>query len=277
MSLINELQESIEHDDVILALRKAKRLAIKLDQLEMIDWIESELEGYIDSTALPEYRKISTTLAYDTNGYVPMGMGYMGKGRVDLPNSGLEGLRIEVHNPISLITTWVKSLEDKNAIYNTLQPEASRILKEHYSIKNDPELVQRVVFLQKLNDSEVVNILQSVKNKLHTWACSLESKGITGENMSFSEKTADSALISVNVAQGSINQDSSVVTNSEIDQFVGKGSITAQPSPYEGRLKTTIYVIGAIASIVGAWWFAWDKWDWWFFGLQKNSAIATSE
>jgi len=63
MNLINELQASAENDDVLTALRKAKRLASKLERQDIAVWLQAEQGGYAPGQPVPEYRKIHTTLA----------------------------------------------------------------------------------------------------------------------------------------------------------------------------------------------------------------------
>jgi hypothetical protein len=89
MNLVNELQVSAEKDDVLTVLRKTKRLASKLGRQDIADWLQNEQGGYPGTVPVPEYRKIGTTLAYDTNGYVPAGFGYLRNGIEDLPVAGL--------------------------------------------------------------------------------------------------------------------------------------------------------------------------------------------
>src|SRR5579862_7316069 len=80
VNLVNELQVSAENDDVLTVLRKTKRLASKLDRQDIADWLQAEQAGYAQSQAVPDYRKIVTTLAYNTNGFIPAGYGRMMKG-----------------------------------------------------------------------------------------------------------------------------------------------------------------------------------------------------
>lgn len=61
MSLLREIQNDAvsSETDVSALLRKCKILAARLGNAEFKAWIESELNGYDDIAALPDYRKLS--------------------------------------------------------------------------------------------------------------------------------------------------------------------------------------------------------------------------
>jgi hypothetical protein len=44
MNLVDELQVSAESDDVLTVLRKAKKLASKLERNDIAEWLEAEQE-----------------------------------------------------------------------------------------------------------------------------------------------------------------------------------------------------------------------------------------
>lgn len=57
--MIKELIKDISYDKISLnqALTRAKLIAYKIDNGEFISWINNELNGYEDSSFVPEYRK----------------------------------------------------------------------------------------------------------------------------------------------------------------------------------------------------------------------------
>ena len=57
----------------------------KLNRSDISDWLNAELNGYEVEHPLPDYRLIGSTVAYNTNGYVPAGFGMMKNGIEDLP------------------------------------------------------------------------------------------------------------------------------------------------------------------------------------------------
>lgn len=61
MSLLRDIQETAvsSDSDVATLLRKCKILAARLGNAEFKHWVDQELNGYDDSTMLPEYRKLN--------------------------------------------------------------------------------------------------------------------------------------------------------------------------------------------------------------------------
>jgi hypothetical protein len=57
MSLFNELQVSAESEDVLIVLRKATRLASKLERDDIAGWLEAEQTGYADPDVVPDYHQ----------------------------------------------------------------------------------------------------------------------------------------------------------------------------------------------------------------------------
>jgi AbiTii len=59
VSLLTEIQDSaVEAKDIEVALRKAKILASRLNNVDFKKWVDFELNGYPDSASLPGYRII---------------------------------------------------------------------------------------------------------------------------------------------------------------------------------------------------------------------------
>ena len=59
--LVEQLQADAMNSAVSVAdlLRKAKAVAIKLNQNELVGWLESEMSGYALGATLPEYRLLA--------------------------------------------------------------------------------------------------------------------------------------------------------------------------------------------------------------------------
>jgi len=108
MSLVNELQVSAEKDDVLTVLRKTKRLASKLDRQDIAEWLQAEQGSYSPDQPVPEYRKIATTLAYNTNGFIPAGFGYLRNGIEDLPSCDLT-YPLHLRDSISTVLSWLRA------------------------------------------------------------------------------------------------------------------------------------------------------------------------
>src|ERR1035438_8104557 len=63
MSLLREIQSELSRSgvDVVAVLRKCKILAARLGSPEFSRWVDWELNGYPESEAVPEYRKVTVT------------------------------------------------------------------------------------------------------------------------------------------------------------------------------------------------------------------------
>src|SRR5690349_19638751 len=106
MDLVNELQISAENEDVLTVLRKTRRLASKLDRKDIADWLQHEQDGYPDGQSVPDYRKVSVTLALHTNGtYIPGGYGTAIRGTIDVPSVPMPA-PFPVRDSISAVVSW---------------------------------------------------------------------------------------------------------------------------------------------------------------------------
>jgi len=214
MNLVNELQSSAEQDDVLTVLRKTKRLASKLDRQDISDWLHCEQSGYKNkNVSLPDYRKINTTLAINTNGYIPTSFGMVVNGIQDIPSCGLD-LPCNLGDSISAVLSMIEEIKNEKQMYRPIEEgtEFSRSLREF--IKIDPMFSRQVTFLLHLNAAQVKAIPDQIKDKVLEWACALEVAGVTGEGMSFSEKEKHTAHnVNFNIFDSHIEQLNNSGTN----------------------------------------------------------------
>src|SRR5690242_18441517 len=120
MNLVNELQVSAEEDDVLTVLRKTKRLASKLDRQDISEWLQAEQDGYPDNFPIPDYRLIRMSLAYDTDGLVPAGFGYLRDGAVDLPATHLNG-PVPFTDPISSVLSHIQIFNAGHDLFSPIR------------------------------------------------------------------------------------------------------------------------------------------------------------
>ncbi len=212
MNLVNELQISAEQDDVLMVLRKAVRLASKLNRQDISDWLRSEQSGYAVSQSVPDYRMIRVSLALNTNGYVPAGFGCVMNGVQHLPPAGVDG-PVWVGNSISTVQAWIADLDNDRGIYLPVErTEMDKAVRAMYSIH--PMFARQVSFLLRLNDAEVRAVPERIKDKVLEWACVLERAGVTGEGMSFTAKEKEIAhAITYNISGSNIEQLNNLGTN----------------------------------------------------------------
>jgi len=207
MGLVNELQESAERDDVLTVLRKAKRLSSKLSRQDMSDWLDHEQNGYPAEVELPKYRTVRAQICYNTNGYIPAGGGMMHNGVIPLQGAPL--VDADVREPIGEVMVYVEEMDKtKRGIYRTTPQALADHLKR--TISGHSDTIDQLTFLTRLNDYQLRDIPEQVKNRVLDWALKLEAAGVTGNDQSFTAKEKQLAeSIILNVA-GGIDQSNNV-------------------------------------------------------------------
>ena len=217
MNLVNELQVSAEENDVLTVLRKTKRLASKLGRQDIAEWLQAEQSGYAVEQNVPEYRKVGTTLAYKTNGYIPAGFGMLMNGAEELPSSGLT-TPMSVRESISAVLSWIEKENASSGLYFSIPPSNDYDRALRSIIRFNPMFSHQITLMLRLNDAQIKAIPEQIKDKVLDWACALEAAGVTGEGMSFSAKEKEAAQsIVINIYDSQIEQ----LTNSGVNQ---KGS-----------------------------------------------------
>lgn len=161
-------------------LRKALLVATKLNLNEHRDWILSELNGYRDSSLLPEYRIIHGDLRAQNpyHGLIPF----------ILPHADLMETvtKIRLSESVSSIEQLVSS-EKKGSICFFFGPEQEAALMRmqgNYALRP----------LRVVGGNVLLAVIQSVRTRILEWALSLEAAGILGEGLSFSERERSVAM-----------------------------------------------------------------------------------
>jgi hypothetical protein len=205
MGLVNELQISAEREDVLTVLRKTKRLATKLGRTDMSEWLRSEQSGYAAGQSVPDYRVINTTIAMNTNGFIPEGYGYVGSGIKDLPCGGLD-LRYPLRDSISSVLATIEQLGGNNQAYVPVDNDGlAEEIRDYFRI--NPMFAHQVSFVSKLNRLQIRAIPEQIKDRVLEWACDLEAAGVTGDGLSFSEQEKQIAhSITFNIHNSTIGQ-----------------------------------------------------------------------
>jgi hypothetical protein len=173
-SLVDELQRDALNANVKVSdlLRKAKTIAVKLDLPELEKWVENELNGYQSGADVPDYRVIIGQV----QGFNP----YHGWRPVQFNDTVTEQKFAKRH-----ITSQVAELESLVAkssdgqLQVPLSAEAQHLLRSVTGFDFE--------FTTAMSASEVVGILDAVRNALLNWSLKLEKLGVKGEGMSFSD------------------------------------------------------------------------------------------
>lgn len=200
MNLVNELQVSVERDDVLSVLRKARRLASKLGVDDINHWLRCEQEGYERDATLPNYRTVTGTLSIKTNGYIPAGMGYVVNGVIDYPGGFVVPNRMP--QPMSQIVQMAAPSE-KSDNFVTVDER----LVAGFRSRMDPDFAHQMTFLLRLNIDQIRSIPDAVKDRILDWALELERRGVLGENMTFNDDEKQKAhTINFNLQNCTIEQ-----------------------------------------------------------------------
>jgi hypothetical protein len=173
-SLVEELQRDALDHRVRLSdlLRKAKTIAVKLDMPELEKWVGSELNGYPSGADVPEYRVIIGQL----QGFNP----FHGWRPVQFNSTATEQQFTKRH-----ITSQVAELESLVAkssggqLQVPLSAEAQHLIRDATGFDFE--------FTTAMSASDVVGILDAIRNAMLDWSLKLEKLGVKGEGMSFSE------------------------------------------------------------------------------------------
>jgi hypothetical protein len=174
--LIIQIQEATldTKSSITDALRKAKLACTKLSLTEFGNWVDLELNGYMGKRAaeLPEYRKLhGVPQAYSPyQGWQPI---------VFKSTKPLKSVSFApVGMPISAIESLVRSANSGGVFHFPYPPELHQKLME--SLNWGPSNIQI-----QLGHSQVVNVIDAVRNMLLDWTIEMEKQGILGNDLIF--------------------------------------------------------------------------------------------
>lgn len=206
--LVEELQRDAADANVSVTslLRKVKITASKLALDDVEQWVVNELNGY-KTPDLPEYRLLSGI----PRAYNPVRRDWI---PLHLPSEILDTLKtVHVAEKVAQLETLAEPPD--SPIHYRIAPYLIDALNQHLRVP----FAEMCNFVQK---SQIIGILDAVRNEVLDWSLKLERKGITGEGYSFSdrEKTmAKDPTINIGSIQnfngnlGSNNQSGDITTN----------------------------------------------------------------
>lgn len=178
-SIVLDLQQEVLKPDcdILNALRKAHLIASKLKLKEFDKWLQSELNGYSygDQDKIPNYRKVKGTLkAFNPyNGWIP----------AQCTDDELEKIICEqkLWQPISEL----QELCQQNAEGTIVLQFSAEKMKAIASMFSTPVPMQ---FALHISQHLLKSIIELVKNCILEWTIRLESEGVLGEDMRFSQE-----------------------------------------------------------------------------------------
>lgn len=179
-SLVLELQrDAIDQTiNVSTLLRKALVVAKKLKITDIELWLSNELNGYPAGSEVPQYRYIRGELkAFNPyRGWIPLFM-QAPKQAEALSKQGTSQSIAELEN-IS------DSGKDKYCYIQFPKATEQKLMKS-MEIPMQPILI--------VSQSQIISIIETVRNSILEWALKLEENGIMGEAMSFTIKEKEQA------------------------------------------------------------------------------------
>ena len=147
-------------------LRRALVVARRLAVPELVDWINSELNGY--SGEVPDYRKLRGQLKVmnPINGPIPLMM----------PSAAATERynRADIRQGVPELVELAKST---TGIYANFTPRIEHELMDAMEMRMRPVI--------SLSTVQMHGILEKVRSRILDWALDLEGGGIIGEGMSF--------------------------------------------------------------------------------------------
>lgn len=199
--IVNELQRWAEDSDKSISqvLRRAKRVATKLNDQKTLDWINMELNGYENEADVPLYRIMLSTPRYYTNGpvfsppsaYQP---GYEISGYLDIP--GCPRFNYPLLCPITEVELHSHSNEP---VYFKVADDISCLFKSNL----ENPYIDRFTLVQGIGTEQFSEVCEQVRNLVLDWSCRLEDKHVLGENDVFSTEEQRKAVnIAVNIWNG---------------------------------------------------------------------------
>lgn len=210
-SLVLELQQLAANGSTSVAelLRRSRMVATKLNLVEMNAWIESEMHGYSLDVDLPSYRVLKGELVARN----PV-------------NGILMPLRFEPK-----LTQNISTIAMRDSVGKIVELATSADAEIDVRFDNEVEAGIRLMMSEfhrawvipfaRLYGCQLLGVLDTVRNKILDWSLQLESMGILGENLTFSEteKLAASTTFTINNFSGNLNAVSnSTLSSSNISQ-----------------------------------------------------------
>lgn len=178
-SIVIELQQdaldkSIPVEDL---LRKALVVSKKLGISEIEEWINSELNGYDQTSKIPKYREIRGII------------------KAFNPYQGWIPVQFETEEDSVLASTQlnrnsigeISNLSEGKNLQAEISPELKKALWDSNGVKFDIKLF--------ISPTSMVGILERVRNDILEWALELEKNGIVGNDFSFTKSEQQKATV----------------------------------------------------------------------------------
>ncbi len=172
--LVFELQRDSLNSEIRVSnlLRKALVISKKLNIIEIEEWLNKELDGYLLTDDIPKYRTV--------RGEVKVWNPYHGWQPLYFDDIEMAEKFSERDTCQSIAELETLSEGDGSRMRMPFPKHIEKSLMESMSVSLQPELIT--------DKTEIIGILDAVRNNILNWSLELEQKGIFGEGMSFSNE-----------------------------------------------------------------------------------------
>lgn len=174
MSIVLKLQKKCINPNESLEnlLREAYLISSKLKLEDFKTWINFELNGYENHCDAPKYRRVDHTLSF----FNP----YTGWYEAIIPEDWDDLASSNSVQPIGELEDLVNNYKEENGITMYIAPHRIKVLHEVYETSFQPRI--------SISKTQLLGIIQKVRNLLLEWTIKLEEDGILGnDDLVFSE------------------------------------------------------------------------------------------
>jgi hypothetical protein len=184
-SLVRDFQRDIVQSSKSTTelLRTAKLISAKLGLNDITTWVNSELSGYSQGASVPDYRVLSGGDLQVFNPY--RGWQYINHVKRSVP----------IGQPVPELEELAKGKSIVLPLHGDARYELTDQIGGHVDF---PQQIQ-------LSTVRLKGLLDAIRDRLLDWSTELESRGISGENMSFDEgerRSAHSQVFHIQNATG---------------------------------------------------------------------------
>lgn len=210
-SVVLELQQlaSDSEKNIIDLLRKALLVATKLNLVEFRQWVQNELNGY-KGGELPSYRQIHAQVKGKNpyHGLIPIGF----------PDKEMEWTfsSVPIRDSVSALYDLIEHRKSTDVLHMQMPFEAQRMVSQMLQ-----DSFQDIEIYWVLQRSQIVEILDAIRNTILEWALKLESEGILGDELSFSDdekRKANSSTVIQHIENFNFQGVLGSVTDSKLTQ-----------------------------------------------------------
>ena len=229
LPLILQIQQAVLDSNASItdALRKAKLACSKLGLVDFGNWVDLELNGYMNKTLdeLPEYRKLHGT----PEAYNP----YHGWQPIMFPSQKSYDSWSLAPIGMSVAAIEESTRKQKNGFFEfPYLPEIASDLRKSLNRGN-------VNLRIKIPGPAAINILNAVRNILLEWTVEMEKQGVLGNELTFTHGEREK----------SASVTAQTVTNFHIGQ-VGALVQNAQNSVVQGGIDSTMDLRDGIRNLL---------------------------